>query len=452
MLSAVIYLIFFALLGGMLLGRKDQSYIWVFLSLLIFPSCIYFTKSPQVSPQQLLLYTFFIVCFLWNRKDLVEAIFKHPLRIPLAMLAMSLMASAFLNGEGIKGGYNAFRYFMENYAYLIVAFVGGLNYKKINLDKHWFYPVVAVCILGILEFVSKSNIIFPLICKAFPYYDGYYDLTNAVTASRTYRSRIFLTTTHPTALGSILCCALMFFTCRMKSSLLPKNKMWFVWGALCLLIGLSGSRTAVVCAMMGLGLYVFMKVGIRARIMILVLVGFMMAAILPRAIEEFSVEGQGSSMSLREEQLLFSYLHFVKSPIYGNGVRYISKYVMERDTYNDRVVDSSIGGLESVVFYQMIDYGLIGMFSYLMLFLFAFIYFFRRRRFTHAQAGLLITCCFFVFACLSGEIGGNNSFAYMLMGYCMGASRREEEEESDGTRETEKSPDDEDSETEALGA
>ena len=78
MLSAVIYLIFFALLGGMLLGRKDQSYIWVFLSLLIFPPCIYFTKSPQVSPQQLLLYTFFIVCFLWNRKDLVEAIFKHP--------------------------------------------------------------------------------------------------------------------------------------------------------------------------------------------------------------------------------------------------------------------------------------------------------------------------------------------------------------------------------------
>ena len=123
--------------------------------------------------------------------------------------------------------------------------------------------------------------------------------------------------------------------------------------------------------MMGLGLYVFMKVGIRARIMILVLVGFMMAAILPRAIEEFSVEGQGSSMSMREEQLLFSYLHFVKSPIYGNGVRYISKYVMERDTYNDRVVDSSIGGLESVIFFQLIDYGLIGLVSYILLFLFA---------------------------------------------------------------------------------
>jgi hypothetical protein len=121
----------------------------------------------------------------------------------------------------------------------------------------------------------------------------------------------------------------------------------------------------------------------------------------------------------------------MKSPIYGNGVRYTSKYVMERDTYNDRVVDSEIGGLESVVFFKLIDYGLIGIACYILLFLVAFYYFFRRRRFEYGMAGLLITVSFFVFACLSGEIGGNNTFAYMLMGFCMGAVRKEEEIEDD---------------------
>lgn len=435
MLSAVVFLLFFAMFGAMLLGRKDQAYIWVFLSIIVFPPCIYFTKNPQISPQQLFLYVFFAISLLWNREALSEAIFKHPLRIPLAMLAFSLLAAAVLNGEGAKGAYNAFRYYMENYAYLIIAFVGGLNYKKINLEKNWLFPVVFFCILGVIEFVSRSNIIFPFICKAFPYYDGYFDLVGTVSASRTYRSRIFITTTHPTVLGSIVCSALMFYTCRMKSLSLPRNKKRLVWAALFLLVCLSGSRTAVVCAMMGLGIFAFMKVGIRARIMMLVLVGFLLTAIIPRAIESFSVEGQGSSMSMRQEQLLFSYLQFMKSPIYGNGVRYISKYVMERDTYNDRVADEELGGLESVIFFQLIDYGLIGLVSYFLLFLLSFIYFFRRRRFTHAQAGLLITCCFFVFACLSGEIGGNNSFAYMLMGYCMGACRKEEEAENEDSDE-----------------
>jgi hypothetical protein len=47
------------------------------------------------------------------------------------------------------------------------------------------------------------------------------------------------------------------------------------------------------------------------------------------------------------------------------------------------------------------------------------------------MAGFLITITFFIFACLSGEIGGNNTFAYMLMGYCMGACRAKEIEDEE---------------------
>jgi len=438
MLNIAILLLFFALFAFMFLGPKENAFIWVFVSLVLFPPCIYFMQSPQVSPQQAFLYAFFVLTLIWNRSAFLDGIFRHPLRIPLLLLFMSLMASAVLNGDGISGMYNAFRYYMENYAYLIVAFIGGLSYKSIRLEDKWLYPIAAICVLGAIEYVTKSNVVFPLICQAFPYYDGYYDLSSAVSASRSYRSRIFVTTTHPTVLGSMLCCSLMMLTCRFKELSWSKGRPIIAWGGLVLLVALSGSRTAWVCSLIGLTIYGFMKANVRIKFLILVVIGFGMAALAPKAVETFDVEGQGSSMSMRQEQMLFSYLQFMKSPLYGNGVRYTSKYVMERDTYNDRVTDDEIGGLESVIFFQLIDYGLFGFGSYFLLFLFAFIFFFRRRRFTHAQAGLLVTICFFIFACLSGEIGGNNTYAYMLMGYCMGACRVDEEDETEAEEREEK--------------
>ena len=431
MLSAIVFLSFFALFGAMLLGRKDMAFVYVFLGMLLFPPCVYFMQKPQLSPQQLFLYTFFAINLLKNGSALADAVFKHPLRIPLFLSFVSLVMTVVLNGEGGKGIYNAFRYFMENYAYLIIAYMGGLACKDIRFEEKWNYPILVFCVLGIMEFVLKSNFIFPLICKAFPYYDGFYDLNGVVSASRTYRSRIFITTTHPTVLGSVLCCSLMMLTCRLKSLTWKKNMKIIVWSALFLLVCMSGSRTALVCTLIGLFIYGFLKSGIHVRLLAIVAIAFSVMLLAPQVIQKFSVEGEGSSLSLREQQLLFSYMHFMKSPIYGNGVRYTSKYVMERDTYNDRVVDSEIGGLESVVFFKLIDYGLIGIACYILLFLVAFYYFFRRRRFEYGMAGLLITVSFFVFACLSGEIGGNNTFAYMLMGFCMGAVRKEEEIEDD---------------------
>ena len=438
MLSFVVYLFFFVLLGAMLLGRKNQAFISVFVSLLVLPPCVYFMQKPQLSPQQLFLYLFFVVGFLWNRNDLLEGIFKYPLRVPILLCMLSPMLTVVLNGDGGKGIYNAFRLFMENYAYLIVAFVGGLAYKKGKFEELWFYPIIIFFVFGVIEFLLKTNWVFPFICKAFSYYDGFYDLNSAVSASRTYRSRIFITTTHPTVLGCVLCCSLMVLTCRLKDLPWSKARKAVAWGALFLLICMSGSRTALVCALLGLGIYGFMKIGIRVRLFVIFLIVFGSLMYVPKVVDSFNVEGEGSSLSMREQQLLFSYMHFMKSPIYGNGVRYTSKYVMERDAYNDRIVDSEIGGLESIVFFQMIDYGIIGMACYALLFLVAFYYFARRWKSPYAQAGLLVTVCFFVFACLSGEIGGNNTFAYMLMGYCMGVLRADEKEENEEDADEEK--------------
>ena len=112
MLSAIVFLSFFALFGAMLLGRKDMAFVYVFLGMLLFPPCVYFMQKPQLSPQQLFLYTFFAINLLKNGSALADAVFKHPLRIPLFLSFVSLVMTVVLNGEGGKGIYNAFRYFI----------------------------------------------------------------------------------------------------------------------------------------------------------------------------------------------------------------------------------------------------------------------------------------------------------------------------------------------------
>lgn len=436
MLNVLVLLLFFALLGGMLFGEKSHQYLWVLVSIVLFPACLFFVKSPQLSPQHVFLYLFFVINICTNFSELKVMVFKLPILFALICIAFSLMMSAYVSGTGVKGLYNAFRLFWDNYSYWFVAFGAGFCYKKISLENKLFYPVMIFFILGLIEFLTRDNFVFKIICNAFPIYEGFFDLNGVVSLSRSYRSKLFISTVHPTTLGAMLCCTLIFFVTSLKNISWKRSRIWMVGGALAILLILCGSRTAQVVSLFGIALFLLQKANLKIKIVTAIITLIVAIFSIQMVIQKFSVEGEGSSLSLRQEQLLFSYLHFSKSPIFGNGIRYTSKYVMERDAYNDRVTDSTIGGLESIIFYQMIDHGIVGLFTYFLLYLMCFIYFFRRRRFSYANGGILLTICFFAFACLSGEIGGNNIFAYMLIGYCMGATYVQEREEKDEKDET----------------
>ena len=69
--------------------------------------------------------------------------------------------------------------------------------------------------------------------------------------------------------------------------------------------------------------------------------------------------GGGSSLEMREEQLEVCLYYLDKSPFFGFGKSYISKYVMP---YNP-----DLHGAESVWFRQLVDFGLLGCATYLMM-------------------------------------------------------------------------------------
>ena len=68
-------------------------------------------------------------------------------------------------------------------------------------------------------------------------------------------------------------------------------------------------------------------------------------------------EVSGSSTEMREQQLEICLYYMNKSPIWGLGKNYISKYVMP--------YTPELYGAESIWFRQMVDHGIVGCITYL---------------------------------------------------------------------------------------
>lgn len=124
----------------------------------------------------------------------------------------------------------------------------------------------------------------------------------------------------------------------------------------------------------------------------------------------------------------------IKSPVFGNGTGYTSKKIFEKDAYGDRIKDSSIGGLESIVFFTLIDYGIFGLFAYYLLYVWIALIFFRLRKISpEAISGLIITISAIMFFSLSGNMGNASSFVYLILGLqlseCMNLKQKETQEQ-----------------------
>lgn len=428
MLSFIVLLVFFILLGVFLFGNPKHQFVCVLLVSILIPPFVFFVKSPAISPHHLFLYLFFLKLFFDSPTRLKEKVNQFPLKVPFFIIIVSLVLSIFYNNDIKLGLYNGFRYFMEGYSYLLLAFICAAYYRETDFWNKMFWPLVFFCLLGLFEFAQGDNLAFKMICKAFPIYDGYFSLDNVISVSRTYRARIFITTQHPTTLGAAMSCLLLAVISQTKNLDWTKIRITAVSLLMLSILYLSGSRTGLICFLFGAIVLFFDRIAFFFKIFAFGVCTFLVVYQANSFVEEFSKEGQGSSITMRQEQLLFSYFHLMKSPIFGNGVRYTSKNIMERDTYNDRVIDSSIGGLESVIFYQLIDYGIFGFSAYFLLYIYIIWYFFKRRKNSYALTGLIISVSFLLFACFSGELGGNNVIAYLLIGYCMGIVYLQEKE------------------------
>ena len=423
-----VYILFAVILYTICKGNETGKFYALALGTLIFPAAGTFIAKPTIAPHHAFIYTYLAMEFIQSvGKN--PTYFKRVLYFPLFLIiASTAITILFTEGLDPKTFYVAVRDFFETYGYLIAAFIAGTKTPGFDIFDKFHKPVIIFCIFAVIEVLIEYNIPYMFICSAYPNYNGFASLDKGAVFLESWRIRAAVTTVHPTALGTVLSCLFAFYLPLWKKNIIQQKNLYITLAALTIAMIVSGSRTSIVCALLTLCVFFYSKASIYFKIVLIGLAIFSFGTIITLTINYFE-DSNGSSLDLRKQQLIFSVLAIQQSPIYGNGLQYTSKYIFEADTDGNKGTakgsdDENLGGLESIIFRKLIDYGFLGLacfFAYLLCFQ---LYFIRHRKKTmYAHCGALITFSFTIFLILSGTLSNSIVYGYLLIGFCLARTR-----------------------------
>ncbi len=434
-MSILVLLFFFILWVSLFYVQLQNRIIILIVGTILFPTTALFIKSPALSPQHVLLYSYLFLEIYQNRDNFLHSLLKNPLSIVFAFICGSYFFTALANGGILsKDTYYGIRDVIDTIGYFIAAYIAG---KRINSDelvkKLWPFLIVC-CILGIFEGAINANYPYKFINSAFPIYQGLYDIHGNVDLSQSWRIRTCFTTKHPTAFGTLLSILFMLYLPYLKRDIFTKPRIYALMTLLGINIILCGSRTAIVCVLFGLFVYGISKFNVIAKVIAVGLIAFSFSTILAFMLANFQQGGlgRGSSLEFRSQQLLFSIATISNSPLLGNGNKYTSTYLfVENDKGEMRAEDSSgqdMGGLESIVFSLLIDRGFIGLGTYYIMFLWMFIFFYQKREIPGAESMFALVAAITLYLSFSGSIGNSIAFFFIFTGFQTGQIIKSEED------------------------
>lgn len=437
--SALTYCIFLTYLlmlaTALFLRNTEKRIVVLLLSFLFVPSCVALYDHPSISARDTFLYIFFLGELIYNRTRLKELFLEFPLKIPLLFIQISFFATGFLaDHEGMgQTLYETVRAFFDVFSFLFVGFYVGNEVKGERLLELFSKPIIIFCILGFMEAMLQDSVAFRYVCKAFPIYKGVYWLDGVIDLSESWRSRIIIVSDHPNALAGILISVFFFFFAFVDKNAPKIKNLHLILVMLGATSFLCGSRTLIFLIIAIVALYFFLRLGKLAKVVsatTLTLSLFLSAQAYDKFMETFNQEGQGSSIELRFVQLAVSYTYFMNSPIYGNGLHFIQRDILGTDSGPVKG-DSEAKYFESLLFYLLINFGLVGLLSYMVLILTLLIYFMRRRKANIAASqGFLVTIALFAIMFLNGNSGNYFNCGLLLIGLCLGNCKAIELEES----------------------
>lgn len=424
-MTAIVLLVYFGFLATIFVGNTAKGFIALLLGTILFPCCALFNDSPAISGQIVLLYAFIGKEFVMNSTDFKRAIFESPMKYFLILIAFSYALTTAFNFSGMNV-YYAIRDMVDLYCYFFAALIASkqLTLKDVSKTIYWF--VFFMCIYGLYEAATNSNILYKVINLAFPAHDGWYNLNGNISASEGWRIRTIITTKHPTTLGTLLTILFVFYWNTYQSKSMHYIKNICILVLLGINVILCGSRTAFACTAIAL-IYSYVKTkGFLMKIFFVGMLVFSASYMVNYAVEHLMDTKDGSSIMLRLTQMAYSFEKIKNSPIWGNGSNYTAHQIKDEDVrFNDD--DEFIGGLESVAFIYLIDRGILGVLTFYLFWLMVFLYLrkndtlFEDRKITLE----LMPMSIILFLTMSGLIGNNTSFCFLFTGLYVGCIEKQ---------------------------
>jgi hypothetical protein len=271
------------------------------------------------------------------------------------------------------------------------------------------------CGLEFLEAILEYNFVYSWLMEAFPDYWGILEKGKPeFNFFDSWRIRTSVTTMHPTTLGALLLTMFIFYFPQVNRKSHKSIAMLLV---LLVALYLSGSRSSWVCCGVFLIYYYVKKSSAIVKGIIIIALASGIYYVGNAFVESFSEEGHGSSLDMRQRNLLVCLISFAESPIYGHGFNYIVNIVERTD--EGRSVD---GAMESVFFNLMVEQGLLGLIAYLIFAGLCCFYFRKLHEYDKdvSEIGEGVTICIVIFSLMSGTLGNLHSMAYIVQGLCLG--------------------------------
>ncbi len=435
LLSILAYLLFFTLLFLILKGDREKQLLALLLVNILFYINIGLIEKPELTPYQLLPYLFFIKEAFFNFHQFKKQLNSFPIKFGLGFIFLAYFATSWSNGGNLHDYYEVFRYCFDKYVPIIAVFICAKEVEEKSLVRHLFLFFLVFCGMGFIEYLLNHNYVREAIATAFPSTRvsdmfGPAGITNGFGSSG-WRTRISITTKHPTVLGVLLSTMFLFSLSYLKVSQnqFDVRKRNLVLFSIAFTTILSGSRTAMGCLGLGLLIYFTVSLSFKKKLLAIILYAVAFYGLSSAATAAFSAKEGGSSLELRQQQLLFTVIEFANKPLFGHGLYYTNHTILATDDDGKRVNfdKEETQGLESIVFYALLDIGLFGALALLAFYGQILLYFFKHRK-EHsrlAMQGMLETSMLVLFLILSGEIGRNTEICILFIGTSLGLLQKE---------------------------
>ena len=397
-------------------------------SLVIFSGGMYFTLTPVIAPMHIPLYGFLAYALILKKSHFSEELSAFPLKMGLSLLFVTFLLSGFFgSGGGIHGSFTATRFFLDSYGFILVAYLIAYQCDYEKLTNMLYWPILIFCAFGFIEAAMRYNYVYAILMDSFPEYSGLLEKGSPdMNFHDSWRIRTAVTTVHPTTLGALLTMLFILYLPRVKERV---YKIYFLMAVLALAIYLSGSRSAWVCTAVYLVYYIVKSQSalIKMFFFFFLLVGI--GYVGHTLVESFSADDRGSSLDMRQRNLLVCLVSFAGSPIVGHGFNYMSNIVDRHD--DGSAVD---GVMESIFFNLMVEQGALGLLAYFSFVGLCLWVFHRLKQYnpTVAEIGSGITVMITIFSLMSGTLGNLHSMSYLFVGACLGmlCAKKEETEQN----------------------
>ena len=425
----IVFIIIALTLSANIILTKDLIRLkWFILGIVFLPNqIILFDYGILMPMQRFLVYS--LILSVIGHKQLLFYYKIFPVKYSMWFVFIAILLIGIFDSRlsVVLKIYRPVTTFLETFFVLLLSF--SIRYKKKDIQaliRFILLISIPLTVYGIYNYITGDNPYDSIITSTYGF-----DSASEGYAIEGSRFRINSFTFHPIFYGYLCSLFIMlaiyafFYFRKLKGLALITFPLLFSN------LLLTNSRTPVIVLFIGLAVFLVLTNSLKLKIR-MIFGGIAIAVILlqipivqeklQRTLDVFVTGGKevsGSSVDMRMTQLDSSLDIFIKNPLTGNGLEYINEDLGWTNNADERVVDSDLAGFESYLFQLLIEQGLAGIVSNMVLFISLFLTFKKYSVVSRVSSlGISLLMMFATYILITGTLG-SWLITFSLLGFVM---------------------------------